>query len=55
MSNPDKNNDHLDKARLVSDAERIILNLINTALAWVCEAPETNNIVNVLNRLQTHH
>ena len=54
MSTLDKNNDHLDKARLVSDAELIILNLTNTALAWVCKAPETDNIVNVLNRLQTN-
>ena len=39
----------------VSDVGRFILNIANTALAWVNQPPETNNIQNVLNILQSNN
>ena len=58
MSYPNTNNHPLGAGGAgndMSDAERFILDLSDTALAWVNQPRETNNTQNVLNRLQSNN
>ena len=58
MSHPNTNNHPLGAGGAdndVSDVGRFILNIANIALAWVNQPPETNNIQNDLNRIESNN